>query len=274
MNNRRQNRNNGPSPLMISLLFQIWQSLSQLPVKPPLTMLLLAINIIIHIDPPQLYLLGYNFANIGKNCLNPKLIINEFQNNGNILFNRLFLSSIIHADDTHLYYNMISLLWKGINIEHNIGTEQFMILFFFSLVVSHSLIVIIAIVLESFGISQYSGYNTCSIGFSAVLFSFKYVLNHSDSRMNNVMGIKIQSKYAAWLELIVISFMNPNASFIGHLCGIFSGILYCYSLPFINKLSNLTTNNRNARNYYEEDYSNNTRYVNSDGNLYNRRRNR
>jgi rhomboid domain-containing protein 1 len=253
MNYRRNNNRNNASPLIMSLLFQIWQALSQLPVKPPLTMALLAINITIHINPPQLYLLGYNVASIGKNCLNPKLIIVEFQNKGNILFNRLFLSSVIHADDSHLYYNMISLLWKGINIEHNIGTEAFTILFIFSLIVSHLLIVIIAILLESFGISHYSGYNTCSIGFSAVLFSFKYVLNHSDKEMNNIMGIKIQSKYAAWLELILISLMNPSASFIGHLSGIFAGILYCHSLPLIRKLSS------------------NTRYVNSNGNIYNRR---
>jgi rhomboid domain-containing protein 1 len=48
----------------------------------------------------------------------------------------------------------------------------------------------------------------------------KYVWNHSASNTSNVMGINVPTKYAAWLELIIISVISPNVSFIGHLSGI------------------------------------------------------
>lgn len=36
---------------------------------------------------------------------------------------RLLLSALVHGDDRHLYYNMTSLLWKGINLEASMGTQ-------------------------------------------------------------------------------------------------------------------------------------------------------
>lgn len=41
-----------------------------------------------------------------------------------------------------------------------------------------------------------------------------------------VMGFRIHTRFAAWLELVLISVLVPNASFLGHLCGILAGILY------------------------------------------------
>lgn len=40
------------------------------------------------------------------------------------------------------------------------------------------------------------------------------------------MGFRLNTRYAAWLELVLISILVPNASFLGHLCGILAGILY------------------------------------------------
>lgn len=42
-----------------------------------------------------------------------------------------------------------------------------------------------------------------------------------------LIGIQIPGKYAAWVELIVIHMLVPNSSFMGHLAGILSGVLYC-----------------------------------------------
>lgn len=36
----------------------------------------------------------------------------------------------------------------------------------------------------------------------------------------------MHTTYVAWLELVLISLLVPNSSFLGHLCGIFAGILY------------------------------------------------
>jgi len=40
--------------------------------------------------------------------------------------------------------------------------------------------------------------------------------------------IPISSKNVYWAELILIQILVPNTSFLGHLCGIVSGILYIH----------------------------------------------
>lgn len=40
------------------------------------------------------------------------------------------------------------------------------------------------------------------------------------------MGFRVNTRYAVWLELVLISVLVPNASFLGHLCGILAGVLY------------------------------------------------
>lgn len=55
-----------------------------------------------------------------------------------------------------------------------------------------------------------------------------------------VMGFRVHTRYAAWLELVLISMVVPNASFLGHLCGILAGILYV-EVPIVLRLVNLLT---------------------------------
>jgi rhomboid domain-containing protein 1 len=68
--------------------------------------------------------------------------------------------------------------------------------------------------------------STCAVGFSAVLFAFKVVLNHDDPTYSSVMGFTLPTKYMAWAELVLASAFNPQASFFGHLCGILAGVVH------------------------------------------------
>lgn len=54
------------------------------------------------------------------------------------------------------------------------------------------------------------------------------------------MGFRVHTRYAAWLELVLISVVVPNASFLGHLCGILAGILYVEA-PIVLLVLNLFT---------------------------------
>lgn len=78
---------------------------------------------------------------------------------------------------------------------------------------------------------------TCSIGISGVLFGLKVILTsqHQDNANTNFMGImNIPSKWSYWVELVVIQLIYPNASLLGHFCGILAGLLYVYGyLEFI-----------------------------------------
>jgi membrane associated rhomboid family serine protease len=227
MNNDRRRRHNALSPILMSLLFQLYQQLERSPYKPPITIALLGVNIVAYIHP-NANVFGYYLDELQNNCLHPLTIIQSFQR-GNILWNRILLSSIIHADDYHLYYNMTSLLWKGIHLEKSLGSYSFAFLVLFSLIVSHSIMILLSYLLFVYGgfSSYHSGMDSCAVGFSAVLFSLKYVWNTISPETTNIMGMfKVPSKYAAWIELVLISLLTPNASFIGHLAGILAGYLY------------------------------------------------
>ena len=222
----RSDGNRGNSPFAILMLLQIYEQFERSPVKPPVTMALLLANILPHFVDVDF--LGYSLSNIGQNCIHPQKIITALRDGDGILLNRLVLSALIHVDDMHLYYNMMSLTWKGINLEIAMGSAAFLRLVIFSVLVAHSFFVLLSYVLYK-NSDFTSSYRGCAVGFSGVLFSLKYVLNHRSSDSSNVMGINIPTKYAAWAELILISIIHPNVSFIGHLCGILAGIIYVHT---------------------------------------------
>lgn len=227
-NHRRSKTSTGISPILLSLFYQLYIELEKQQFKPIVTIILLGINIFVHIHPyPHVF--GYNLDDINSQCIHPRKIFRALAL-GSIPWNRIIFSSIIHVDDMHLYYNMLSLCWKGINLESFLGSQEFFTLVVFSLIVSHIGVVLISFLLyEIFNFNEYtSGMNSCAVGFSAVLFSLKYVWNSYSSDRTSVMGIMIPTKHAAWLELILISIITPNASFIGHLSGILAGVLYVH----------------------------------------------
>lgn len=114
------------------------------------------------------------------------------------------------------------------------GSMPFFLLLVYSLVVSPCLLVCLSFALHSSGIeSHISGYNSCAVGFSAVIFSLKFVLNQSQSNLptsssptTRVHGLEVPLGYACWVELVIISLVTPNASFLGHLSGILAGMIY------------------------------------------------
>ena len=222
-NSRRGQRE--ASPLTLLLLYNIYSQLDQLPIKPPVTIGLLFLNIWPYFF--DVNILGYGLSNIRQNCILPSAIMTSLIDGTGILFNRLILAGFIHVDENHLYYNMMSLCWKGINLELKMGSAAFLQLIIFSLIVSHSLLVISAYLLYIYT-DLTSSYHSCAVGFSAVLFSLKYVWNHSAGSSSNIMGVNVPTKYAAWLELVLVSLLHPDASFIGHLCGILSGAIYIH----------------------------------------------
>lgn len=164
----------------------------------------------------------------------------------------------IHLSHFFSDINFINLfLYLLIALE--IGSSAFLKLVIFSLLVSHSLLVIMSYLLYMY--TDYtSSYHTCCVGFSAILFALKYVWNKKANSNTNIIGISVPSKYAAWVELVVISFISPNSSFLGHLSGILAGILYIDGSSFIQRIiSQFSSPDGNGhRNEYD---SANNRYT-------------
>lgn len=85
---------------------------------------------------------------------------------------RLVLSPLHHADDFHLYFNMVSFLWKGIRLERQMGGAWFFyLLSVFSLLTG---VVYLLLEIALTELTQEITYSMqCAVGFSGN--SEKYV---------------------------------------------------------------------------------------------------
>lgn len=139
---------------------------------------------------------------------------------------RFFLSPFYHLGESHLVYNMLSLLWKGIQLESHMGSAEFASMVAALLAMSQGITLLMAKSLFVLFDHKRTFYYEYSAGFSGVLFAMKVVLNAYSEDMTYVHGILVPSRYAAWAELILIQMFVPGVSFLGHLSGILAGILY------------------------------------------------
>jgi len=106
------------------------------------------------------------------------------------------------------------------------GSQKFATMVAVLLGLSHSLVVASSALLAVWADSPTSFYSECSVGFSGVLFALKVVLGYNSPSHTNVYGILVPSRYAAWVELLVIQMFVPGTSFLGHLCGVLAGVIY------------------------------------------------
>ncbi|MCP9257001.1 Rhomboid-related protein 4 [Dirofilaria immitis] len=131
---------------------------------------------------------------------------------------RMLASTVMHADDMHLYFNMISFLWKGRRL------EPWLV---FALATSSTMIGLSYLADEVFSLGG-DFMNQCAVGFSGVLFALKVLhttyFPYSDHYLFG--WLPIPSQFACWAELFLLQMLTPNASFIGHLSGVIVGLAY------------------------------------------------
>lgn len=144
-------------------------------------------------------------------------------------YKSLLFSAFEHADDMHLYYNMISYMIKGRSLENRYGSTNYA----FFLGVISILTGVMYIALGQFGafmLNDLYYLRQCAIGFSGVIFALKVITSCEEPEGNTMLhGMVVPVQLAAWLELILIHILVPGTSFMGHLAGILVGVLYCYS---------------------------------------------
>ncbi|ETL94704.1 hypothetical protein L917_07442 [Phytophthora nicotianae] len=220
----RMGPNAGRNGQGIALMLMLMQQIQQLERKPPVTLGLMALMYGLHFQKQQTPEIFAPYS------LCPDRVIGHWD------LTRIVVSGLIHVDDWHLYHNMISFLWKGYNLEYKMGSVRFLLTVGCLLVLCHVLVVIVAVVLAT-GFQMPGPLYQCSVGFSGVLFALKVLLNHNSPTFSSVYGFRVPTKYAAWLELVVIHFLVPRSSFMGHMCGILAGYIYVYSSAMQSILS-------------------------------------
>jgi rhomboid domain-containing protein 1 len=64
--------------------------------------------------------------------------------------------------------------------------------------------------------------------FSAgVIFALKVLTSYETPPGREFIGfVWVPTRYAAWIELVLIHLLVPNASFMGHFAGILAGLIY------------------------------------------------
>ena len=228
----RRGRRHGGFPLLL-LLFQVLRAMTGGNELFPVTLALIIGNVAAYVQPS----FGgrrplWNWPRIEDVCISAGDVWYKQQ------WKRVVLSPFFHLDEWHIYYNMASLLWKGISLERYFGSGYFL----YMTAVFSMLTGVVYCGLQ-FAISEYLGDPSytwqCAAGFSGVLFAFKVVTTYGmPQHTMYIMGfIPVPSRHAAWAELILISLLVPRASFVGHLAGILVGTLYVKGpLKFIMSL--------------------------------------
>ena len=222
---QRRSRDGNMSPMIMMLLMQIYQRWEELPWKPPVTFALVAWNAAAHVYPAVA--MPYSLDAV---CLSSGAVLRCFANGDFAgVARRLVFSAFTHADDAHLFFNVGSLLVKGVLLERAMGSEAFGAFCVFSILVSSALSVAAGV------LCAYADYQPgCAVGFSAVLFSMKLVLNYGahapgDPAQTSVWGVRVAARHAHWLEILVSSYFNPRSSLVGHACGAAAGALWVAS---------------------------------------------
>lgn len=187
--------------------------------KPPVTAGLLAANTLIYLRPAFLESI---LPTINEVWFNAHLILKHRD------LKRFFLSPFYHLGETHLVYNMLSLLWKGIQLESSMGSIEFASMVAALLTMSQGITLLLSKSLLLFFEYEKAYYSEYAVGFSGVLFAMKVVLNAQSADYTYVHGVLVPSRHAVWAELILIQLFVPGVSFLGHLGGILAGILYLY----------------------------------------------
>lgn len=96
-------------------------------------------------------------------CISTHYIVSQKQ------WARLVLGTLLHADDMHLYFNMVSLLWKGVTLEKKFKSQYFAFLLgVFTVLTSLTLVGLNWILSEVMGDRSYN--LQCAVGFSGMYF--------------------------------------------------------------------------------------------------------
>ncbi|CAL4976761.1 unnamed protein product [Urochloa decumbens] len=187
--------------------------------RPPVTAALLAANVLVFLRPGAL---DGILPRINEVALN-------YQHSLKFMLSKnFFLSPFYHFNEAHLFGNMTSLLWMGVQLETYMGSAEFASMVAALLGLSQGITVLLSQILSLLGcdIAYYGRHQT--VGFSSVLFGMKVVLTAWPNRVIWLSWTLIPAKYAVWVELLLTQALLPKSFFLSHLGGLLAGQVYLW----------------------------------------------
>lgn len=155
-------------------------------------------------------------------CIRPKLVIYSLQ------VWRIFSSPFLHGNIVHLIMNILALLKLAPPLERELfGSLQFFCLNILLLITGGILHCAVDFVAGWIG---FGGWNSCSIGYSGIIFGLLTIHSHLSTHPLNFFGAKVPPFFYPWFLLISIQIFMPNVSLGGHLSGILAAYLYIFNI--------------------------------------------
>eukprot|EP01018_Ginkgo_biloba_P033543 Gb_08600 [translate_table: standard] len=126
----------------------------------------------------------------------------------------LVQTAFYHMNYSHFIYNMMSLIYKGHQFEKQMGSAKFGFTALILICLSNFLIAVASL-------SEYLyPLGSAQVGFSALIFSLKVLLNKEFHSLNN----------ATWMEWFVVPILFPERKVIvGLFCAILAGCMYIHA---------------------------------------------
>jgi rhomboid domain-containing protein 1 len=201
--------NNRQLRMLLPLAVAVWQQVQRLDFVPYATLATLALNVYIYLHTAEFSVLPY--------CLSAAKVL------AGRSFHVLLTNTFVHASDSHIYYNALSFLHKGVQLERQAGAGGLAALLLQCCALTP--LYYVALELAGSGLApQLFSRSACAVGFSGVIFALKVVCQHRFPAPGTVMGVPLPPQLLAWGELVLISVVSPQASFVGHLAGILAGL--------------------------------------------------
>jgi membrane associated rhomboid family serine protease len=144
---------------------------------------------------------------------------------------RIVTSTLFHANLMHIGMNMMSTFAIGALLEKRMGTLGLVMTLSWAILLSGLVYLMIAwTAYAAFGSEEWM--YTQSVGFSGILFHMTVLeCNLSSTESRSLFGVvNVPTFLYPWVLLILLQFMIPGLSFLGHLSGILTGTLQYYGV--------------------------------------------
>ena len=157
--------------------------------------------------------------------MSPRKVVQQHE------FYRIITSCIFHVNLMHIGMNMLSTFAVSSSVEKRLGTVTHFLSTLWAMLLTGIIYISIAYLWMLL-----SGRKDLilrqSVGFSGILFHMSVLeCNLSPTTSRSVFGVvNVPTKLYPWALLIILQFIMPNLSLLGHLSGILTGTLEYYGV--------------------------------------------
>jgi len=141
---------------------------------------------------------------------------------------RVLSNAFVHAGLMHIGFNMMALTALAPRLEEKFGSLPLLFMTMWSIVVEGLLYIFVSYVMGVYITGDNTWLMHSGVGFSGVLFAYMILESyHTVEQSRSVFGMcAVPTKLYPWIMLVLLSLLIPGISFMGHLCGIVSGMLF------------------------------------------------